>query len=180
MKSKILIFAYIFAVSIPIYSYGQNSSSQQTVAPKVETYFVFDKVTLIQIDSLTQKIYQDTVKFDEKDLIFTQFGRRNINSYSMLYVVNGAYFYMLDIVSSDKVIEFVNEFLDIYKVENISILPKEKASMLCGGSAQNGIVAIVLKKNAKFNPLVAGLTMTRKNSGDNYTKRNDNELMIRE
>ena len=232
MKSKIFIFAYIFAVYSSICSYGQKTFSQ-----KVETYFVIDKTTVIQIDSLNkdfikpkwikkmvllkdekyksiygntggkllvypkkrfkktlknelnkiiqvdsliQKIYRDTIRFDEKDLVFTQIGRKNINSYSMLYVVNGAYMYMLDIVSSDKVVEFANEILDIYKIESIGILPKEKTQTLCGVRAQNGIVLIVLKKNAKFNPLVAGFNFTGNKSGDNFSKRNDNELMIQE
>jgi len=237
MKSKILIFAYIFTIFSSIYSYGQNSFSQQVFGQKIETYFVIDKTTLIQIDSLNtdfiepkwikkieflkdekykyiygntggkllvypkkrfkntiknelnkrkqidsliQKIYRDTVRFDKKDLVFTQIGRRNINSYSMLYLVNGAYFYMLDIVSSDKVVEFVNEFLDIHKIESISIIPKEKTLTFGGVRVQNGVVAIVLKKNTKFNPLVAGFNFAGVNGGDNFSKRNDNELMIRE
>jgi len=237
MKSKIFIFAYIFTVSISTYSYGQNSLSQQTFGQKVETYFVINKTTLIQIDSLNtdfikpkwikkmeflkdeqyktiygntggkllvypkkrfkntiknelnkrilvdsliQEIYRDTIRFEEKDLVFTQIGRRNINSYSMLYVVNGAYLYMLDIVSPDKVFEFATEFLDINRIESISILPKEKASVLGGVRAQNGIVLIVLKKNLKFNPLVAGFNFIGSGGGDNFSKRNDNELMLRE
>ena len=237
MKSKILIFTYIFTVSMSICLYGQNPSSQPIFGQKVETYFVIDKITLIQtnslnidfikpkwikkmeflkdekyknihgntggkllvypkkrfkdtiknelnkkllIDSLIQEIYRDTINFNEKDLVFTQIGRRNINSYSMLYVVNGVYFYMLDIVSSEKVVEFANEFLDIHKVESMCIMPKEKASTLGGVHAQNGIVAIVLKKNAKFNPLVAGFIFAGNDGGDNFSKRNDNELKIRE
>ena len=45
----------------------------------------------ILIDNLIQEIYRDTIRFDEKDIVFTQIGRRNINSYSMLYVINGIY-----------------------------------------------------------------------------------------
>jgi hypothetical protein len=52
MKGKIFIFTYVFTVIIPIYLYGQNSFSQQIVRQRVETYFVIDKTTLIQIDSL--------------------------------------------------------------------------------------------------------------------------------
>ena len=239
MKSKNFIFAYIFTVSISTYLYGQNSFLQQVFGQKVETYFVIDKTTLIQIDSLNtdfikpkwvkkmeflkdeqyktiygntggkllvypkkrfkntiknelnkrilidsliQEIYRDTIKFDEKDLVFTQIGRRKINSYSMFYVINGAYFYMLDIISSDKVIEFVNEILDADKIESIAIISKEKAveARLDGIRAQNGIVAIVLKKNARLNPLVAGFNFTGSIGGDNFSKRNDNELMLRE
>ena len=169
MKSKILIFTYIFTAFISVYSYGQ----------KVETYFVIDK-TAIQVDSLIQEIYRDTIKFNEKDLVFTQIGRRNINSYSMLYVVNGSYFYMLDIISSDNVVEFVNEILDTDKIASIDIVSKEKLSAFYGVRAQNGIVLVVLKKNVKLNPLVAGFNFTGSSGGDNFSKRNDNELMIRE
>ena len=227
MKSKILIFTYIFTAFISVYSYGQ----------KVETYFVIDKTAIqvdslnidfinpkcikkmeflkdekykniygntggelhiypkkrfkntiknelnkkILIDSLIQEIYRDTIKFNEKDLVFTQIGRRNINSYSMLYVVNGAYLYMLDIISSDNVVEFVNEILDTDKIASIGIVSKEKARALFDGvRVQNGIVAVVLKKNVKFNPLVAGFNFIGSSGGDNFSKRNDNELMIRE
>ena len=98
----------------------------------------------------------------------------------MFYVVNGVYLYMLDIIPSDKVVEFVNEILDIDKIAGISVLPKEKVAEagMKGVRAQNGIVAIIMKKNVKFNPFVAGLEKTGKNSGDNFSKRKENELMI--
>ncbi len=128
------------------------------------------------VDSLKQEIYRDTTKFDEKDLVFTSIGRKNMNPYSMLYIVNGAYIYKLDIISSDQVIEFVNEFLDIDKIEGISILQKEKARAVFDGiHAQNGVVVIALKKEIKFKPLIAGLKKTGRNNGDNFTTRNDNE-----
>ena len=133
----------------------------------------------VLIDSLKKEIYLDTSKFDKKDLLFTASGRKNRNSYSMLYIVNGAYMYKLDIITPKQVIEFVDEFLDTDKVDVISILPKEKAISVFGSHAQNGVVAIKLKKKAKFNTLVAGLTKTGKNSGDNFTKRDDNEILIR-
>jgi hypothetical protein len=131
------------------------------------------------IDSLTQVIYRDTVKFDKKDLVFDIVGRRNINPYSMLYMVNGAYMYKLDIISPEQVIEFVNEFMDAEKVKGIGVIPKEKVGMIFGSHAVNGIVAILLKKKAKLNPFVAGLTKTEKKSGDNFSQRNDNEILIR-
>ena len=239
MKNKIFFLTYIFTIFISICSYGQNSSSQQTFLQRVETYFVVDNTTLIQIDSLNtdfikpkwikkmeflkdekyiniygntggkllvypkkrfkntlktelnkrilidnliQEIYRDTIRFDEKDLVFIQIGRRNINSYSMLYVVNGAYSYVLDIISSDKVVEFVNEILDADKIESIAIISKEKIveTMLDGIRAQNGIALIILKRNTKFNPLVAGFNLIGSSGGDNFSKRNENELMIRE
>jgi hypothetical protein len=132
----------------------------------------------IQVDNLIQKIYQDTVKFNRESLVFTQIGRRNVNSYSMLYIVNGAYLYMLDIISSDKVVEFVDKILAVDNIKSIVVLPKEKAIGLGGIRAQNGIVAIQLKKEVKFN--VAGLDFTKNNSGNNFSKRKDNELKIME
>ena len=236
---KQTIINVCIASLLALCSYGQNSSSQQTFVQRVETYFVVDKTTLIQIDSLNtdfikpkwikkmeflkdekhiniygntggkllvypkkrfkntlknelnkrilidnliQEIYRDTIRFDEKDLVFTQIGRRNINSYSMLYVVNGAYSYVLDIISSDKVVEFVNEILDADKIESIAIISKEKIveTMLDGIRAQNGIALIILKRNTKFNPLVAGFNLIGNSGGDNFSKRNENELMIRE
>ena len=60
MKSKIFIFAYILTTSISIYSYGQNSFLQQVVGQKVEIYFVINKTTLIQIDSLNTDFIKQT------------------------------------------------------------------------------------------------------------------------
>jgi hypothetical protein len=119
-------------------------------------------------------IYRDTIKFEEKHLSINSNELMNINSYSMLYVVNGAYFYILDIIPSDKVIEFVNEILDIDKIEGIGILSKEKLreTLFDGVRIQNGIVAIRLKKRAKFNPIVAGLKLSERGTGsggDNFT-----------
>ena len=160
---KLLISFFAVVLSLGVFSQNENKSDKQAI-----------------IDSLIQEIYRDTLKFDEKDVIFTQIGRRNVNSYSMFYLVNGAYMYMLDIIPADKVIEFVNEVLDIDKIEDIGVLPKEKAVMLGGVRVQNGIVAIVLNKNARFNPQVAGLEKTGKSGGDNFSKRKDNELKIME
>jgi len=135
---------------------------------------------IVLIDSLKQEIFRDTIKFEEKDLVFTMVGRKNMCSYSMLYVVNWTYFYKLDIISSDLVVEFVNEFLDTEKVKDISLWSKKMSSAIFGTNAPNGAVLITLKKNAKFNPLVAGFNFTGNRCGDNFSKRNNNELMIRE
>jgi len=169
MKVSVILILTAFAFSI------LSCKSTKTIAQTEHTRTM--------LDSLKREIYQDTVKFNAKDLVFTQIGRRNVNSYSMLYFVNETFVYMLDIIHSDKVVEFINEFLDSDKIESIRIIPKEKASMcrVFGGiRGQNGIVLIVLKKKIKFNPLVAGLEKTGKSSGDNFSKRNNNELMIRE
>ena len=132
----------------------------------------------MSIDNLVQEIYRDTVKFNGSRFVFSQIGRRNLDSYSMLYVVNGRYQYLLDIISSDKVVEFVNEFLNSDKIDNIVIMPKEKATAFGGSNAKNGVVFITMKKKVKFNPFVAEFKKTRKNSGNNFFDRKPNEIMI--
>ena len=149
-------------------------------AAKRSSNDILKRNIITTVDSLKQIIYSDTIKFDGKDVVFTERDKLNINSYSMFYVVNGVYLYMLDIIPSDKVVEFVNEILDIDKIAGISVLPKEKVAEagMKGVRAQNGIVAIIMKKNVKFNPFVAGLEKIGENSGDNFSKRKENELMI--
>jgi hypothetical protein len=130
---------------------------------------------MLLIDSLKQEIYRDTIKFDKKDLsVCLRSGTTiNINSYSMLYVINGAYFYALDIIPPNKVVEFVDEFLDIDKVKSIGVVTKEtvQKAMFDGSHVQNGIVLIELKRKTKFNPLVAGLEKIGKQGGDNYRNK---------
>ena len=160
---------YLFFLLFISYNFSGNSSNLKDNKQQNRTV----------IDSLKQIIFRDTVKYDEKDIIFTQMGRKNVNSYSMLYIVNGAYIYMLDIIPANKVIEFVNEILDTNKIASIAILPKEKASGLGGEYVQNGIVAIVLKNKTKFNPYVAELTRRNKETGDNFKKNGKKIIMIR-
>jgi hypothetical protein len=153
---------------------------------KKATKLDIDAIEILDIDSLKQAIYQDTIKYDENDLIFNAaLGRMNKNSYSMLYIVNGSYLYMLDIITSDKVLEFANEILDVDKIDDICIIPTEAAVGFEGVRATNGVVVISLKKNVKFNPIVAGLEerdvkYKRKifRVGDNFTKRKENEMML--
>ena len=111
-------------------------------------------------------------------------------------IVNGRYLYSLDIISSDKVVEFVNEILDVDKIEFIDIMPGEKAHSFHGNRGLNGMVVITMKKNAEFNPFVAGLKMReikckRKTSlfairiwwvckvYDNFFNRRENEIILR-
>jgi len=174
-KSSLIWFAII---SFIILSGCSAKRSSKSFDWKMVEITGFDIITTV--DSLKQIIFRDTIKFNENDLIFTQTGRQNVNSYSMLYIINESYFYMLDIISSNKVVEFVNEILDFDKIESIVLMPKEKASMFGGVRAQNGVVLITLKRNAKFNPFVAGFEKIERNFGSNFTRRRENELMIRE
>jgi len=141
---------------------------------------------IILIDSLRQVILQDTIRFNESEFVFTQLGRKNLDSYSMLYIVNGTYLYKLDIISSDRVVEFVNEILNPDIIQNIVVFSRENVAtaMLGGVRAQNGIVLITTKRRANFNPFVAGLERRPQHpNGRNnnfFADRKDNEIMIRE
>ncbi len=130
------------------------------------------------VDSVRQTICRDMARFDQKDLVYTPSGWKNRNSYSMLYVVNGAYLYKLDLIPADKVAGFIDEILDVGKIENIVILSKDDvaSSMLHGSLVENGIAVITMKKKAKFNPEVAGLKKCKK-SGDNFHYHQCNELL---
>ena len=131
------------------------------------------------VDSLKKAILSDTAKFNEAELIYTASGRRNSKSYSKLFIVNGSYIYKLDIVSPKEVVEFTNELLDPKKIKSLTVLDGSKASPLFGPDTWNGIVLITMWDKAKFNPKVSGLTLHRKNQGDNFTQRKKDELLIR-
>ena len=131
------------------------------------------------VDSLKKKILADTAKFTDADLFYTATGRRNARSYSKLFIVNGSYIYKLDIVSSKEVVAFTNEFLDPKKIKSLTLLDSTKASPIIGPDARNGIVVMTMWDKAKFNPKVAGLTLNRKKSGDNFILRKKGELLIR-
>jgi hypothetical protein len=131
------------------------------------------------VDSLKKRILADTAKFNEADLIYEASGRRNLKSYSKLFIVNGSYIYKLDIVSPKEVVEFAIELLNHKKIKSLTVLDSSKASPLFGPNSLNGIVLITMWDKAKLNPKVAGLTMHKKKSGDNFTERKKDELQIR-
>ena len=152
-----ILFIIIIILLIPtnLFAKKKNKIVSQSEIEKIEI-----------IDSLKQEIYNDTIKFDEKDIIaipnWNNTERkykweRNRNSYSKLYVVNSAYAYKLDLITSDLVAEFVNEFLDIDKIQNIEIKSKKESMAIWGTEAENGLVLITLNKKAKFNPTIAGI-----------------------
>ena len=154
--------------------------SGQSLADTTQSYVpvVYGERLEVFVDSLKKEILADTAKFNEADLVYTASGRRNSKSYSKLFIVNGSYIYKLDIVSPKEVIEFTNELLDHNKIKSLTILEGSKASPLFGPDTWNGVVLITMWDKAKFNPNVAGLTLYRKKSGDNFTERKRGELLI--
>ncbi|MCO6164063.1 hypothetical protein [Flavobacterium sp. NRK F7] len=131
------------------------------------------------LENLKSEIYLDTIKFDKKDIVFTALGRENLKPYSKVYIVDGQYLYKLDIIESKLVLEFINEILDVEKIESIEVIEKEKASTLFGGNAKNGVVAIRMKRKVNYNPKVAGLILTEKKYGTNFSQIKEGELQIR-
>ena len=178
---RIIFVVFILLFSPNLFAKKKNNIVSQSEIEKIEI-----------IDSLKQTIYRDTIKFDLENSFFTALGRMNNHSYSMLYVVNNRYIYLLDIITSNKVEEFVNEILDADKIDNILIIPKEEAKMIYGSRAQNGVVVITMKKDAVFNPFVAGLEMKKVKrkkrrwsrektfkTYNNFSNRKKNELLLR-
>ena len=132
------------------------------------------------LDSLKLQVLTDTAKFKQTDLIFTAIGRQNAKPYSPLFIVNGAYIYKLDIINGSEVISFVNEILDDKKIKSLTYIDSSKASEHFGQNAWQGVIVITMFDKAKFNPKVAGLTLRKNKSGDNYTVRKKNEILIRD
>lgn len=132
------------------------------------------------LDSLKSQVFTDTAKFKQTDLIFTAIGRRNTKPYSPLFIVNGAYIYKLDIINGSEVVSFINEILDDKKVKSLTYIDSSKASEHFGQNAWQGVILITMFDKAKFNPKVAGLTLRKNKSGDNYTVRKKNEILIRD
>ena len=132
------------------------------------------------LDSLKSQLLTDTIKFKQTGLIFTTIGRRNANPYSPLLIINSAYIYKLDIVSGSEVAEFTQEILDDRKIKSITYIDSSKASEHFGQNAWQGVIVITMYDKAKFNPKVAGLTFNKNKSGDNYTTRRENEILIRD
>ena len=150
---------FIFTVFISVYSYGQNK---------------YDNLSKSQIEYLRSEFLSDAIKFKKSDIIWTESGntikfkktgiiqteseKRNINSYSKLVVVNSKYLFLLDIMDTESLIEFINEVLVESKIKKLAVIDKETASALnFNGDAKNGIVAIHLKKE-KLSPKILALS----------------------
>ncbi|WP_291134400.1 hypothetical protein [Flavobacterium sp. UBA7663] len=120
-----------------------------------------NKINIV-LDSLKTQIVLDTLKFNSKDLYISSNDRqtKNEKDYSALYVVQG-YSYKLDIINGKLVREFIDEMLISSKIKKIYIVDKTDAQSVFG--QKNGMVYIVLKKDAKTNFNVAGLKITEKN-----------------
>ena len=157
----IKLFLLIIFSLLSTYVYSQDTNKSKT------------------IENTKIEIYQDTSKFDRKDLIFTSLGRNNANSYSKLYFIDGRYLYKLDVINGKDVSQFVIEYLHDDKIDSITLISKEVSTATFGEFGKNGIVVIAIKKKIKYNPKIAGLRLDSRKSGTNFTQRNEGELLIR-
>lgn len=166
-----ILFSFMLATV-----FGQNS----TDTGKSNVPVIYGDRLKPFLDSLKSQVLTDTAKFKQTDLIFTAIGRRNTKPYSPLFIVNGAYIYKLDIIKGSEVVSFVDEILDDKKVKSLTYIDSSKASEHFGQNAWQGVILITMFDKAKFNPKVAGLTLQKNKSGDNYTVRKRNEILIRD
>ena len=124
------------------------------------------------IDSLKNGIIKDTSKFRRSDLIFSSIGASNRNPYSPLFILNKLYEYKLDIVPGQKAIEFISEFLNTNKINDIIILNSKAGSTIYGDLGLSGVVLINIKKGFKTNYYVSGFKMHKdSNLGGNNFKQ---------
>ncbi|QES90731.1 hypothetical protein [Rhizosphaericola mali] len=133
------------------------------------------------IDSLKIAIFQDTLKFNRTDLLHTNMGTRNTQSYSPIYIVNMRYMYNLDIINGTLVKEFVNNILNPSKIQTIEILDTLYSQSLFGTRGINGAILITTKKKAKLNFKIAGLKWAKNKKykyGNNFDQRQGNEIKI--
>ncbi|MBO9565657.1 MAG: hypothetical protein J7621_22975 [Niastella sp.] len=131
-----------------------------------------DSLIEARVDSLRYVILNDTSKYDKKDLIHTAIGTQNADQYSSLFIVNSEYFYLLDIISPDKVLEFVDEFLNSSHIFSIQIISDPEATSTYGRRGKNGVVLIKTKSKSLVNYHVGGLKVKsrNKNNFDQFIK----------
>jgi hypothetical protein len=134
----------------------------------------------IFVENLKMEILNDTLNFNKNDLIGLNGITENSKKYSKMYLVDMKYIYRLDIIESEKVKEFVNEILNIEKIETISISENNSCCSIFGKSGTNGCVFITTKKKSKVKYKVAGLKYYNKSkNGSNLDQNENGGIMIR-
>ena len=112
------------------------------------------------ITFLKNEIISDTIKFTKFDVIKTEYGILNMNSYSRLIVINGEYLFKPDIIESCYLEDFVDEIFDKNKISKISIIEDPAVlSIFNGENVKNGIVLITFKKGVNLSPKTLALQL---------------------
>lgn len=131
------------------------------------------------LNRIRRAILADTSKFNTGDLIHDG-QTSNLKAYSPLFVINNRYLYRFDIIPPHLVMEFINEYLVPQKIDSIFVLADAAAASIWGSAAENGVVVANLKKEAAFNPRVAGLKRIRKKLGNNFQQGGVSRPILRQ
>ena len=157
----------LFFIALSVFSFA-------CLAQENDSMFIIKEIPKNEmekfIDSLRDTIAKDTCRFIRSDLIYSSIGALNKNPYSPLFIVNKKYKYKLDIVSGQKVIEFMNEFLRNDKIKGIIMLKERAGFVVNGDLGKSGVLLITTKKTAKVNYHVSGFQMYEDHNlgGDNF------------
>ena len=172
---QIILFLLLFYSFLNVNGQKIEKNLQKTSFEKIES----DSLNVF-VESLKREILNDTLKFNKNDLIGLNGITENSKKYSKMYLVDMKYIYRLDIIENEKVKEFVNEILNIEKIETISIAENNTCCSLFGKNGTNGCVFITTKKKSKVKYKVAGLKYYKKSkTGSNLNQNQPNGIMIR-
>ena len=175
MKSHYFCFLIILT---SLYSFGQNS---KTINNKSKLIEIENDSISKYLNNLKIEIFKDTLKFNKKDLFNKYNQTENLNEYSKIYIVDSKYFYRLDIIDSNFVKEFVNEILDIEKIEKISYSDNNICCALFGRIGIKGCIFIFTKKKSNVNYKIAGLKIkSKRKGGSNMNQNNSKTVNIRD
>lgn len=130
------------------------------------------------IDSLKVAILLDTVRFSRRDLSNSSLGTRNKHPYSLLFIVDRKYSYLLDIISGSYVLQFCKKFLNDSVIDEISLIGREDATAIYGNIGRMGAITITTKsRSGKLNYKVAGLVL-KNGTGDNFDQYQRGDFKI--
>ncbi|MEQ9403154.1 MAG: hypothetical protein RIM99_06205 [Cyclobacteriaceae bacterium] len=115
---KNIILSVLLIVTIETVCQGQIRSKE---IPKNE----IDKF----ISGLVKDIYEDTLRFEKRDLFSPGPYTMNKNGYSKIYRINEKFFYELDIIPGTLVKEFVNEILRPEIIKKIEVIENGNESL---------------------------------------------------
>lgn len=173
MKNYILFLLVLGFLNVK----GQNNDS---ILKKESLTKIKNDSLKFFVENLKRDILNDTLRFNKIDLIAVNGQTKNSKQYSKMYLVDMKYLYRLDIIDNQKVKEFVEEILDIGKIETISISENNSCCSVFGKNGTNGCVFITTKYKSKLKYKVAGLKYYRKSKmGMNLNQNEKEGLMIR-
>ncbi len=172
---KITLFLLLFYSFVNVNGQKKETGLEKTSSKKIKS----DSLNVF-VENLKMEVLNDTLKFNRNNLIGLNGITENSKKYSKMYLVDMKYIYRLDIIENEKVKEFVNEILNIEKIETIIISENNSCCSLFGKNGINGCVFLTTKKKSKVKYKVAGLKYYKKSkTGSNLNQNQPNGIMIR-